>query len=75
LEAEGAAVNFTDYYYDVLKIRYGSPFLAAQEIIDTATEVGPDPMGMPGFVRASNGINEIVYNPATGQVWHMMPIK
>jgi RHS repeat-associated protein len=73
-QAEGSAFKFSQYYYEKL---WGSgrpaPFLAAQEVYDTATTIMPDEI--EGFYRYSNETTEMVYNPTTGEVWHMQPIR
>jgi RHS repeat-associated protein len=71
--AEGTALRFSERYYAKMQTRYGSPFLAAEEILATGVKIGPDPRGKPGFFLYRNGINEVVYNPSSGEVWHMQP--
>jgi filamentous hemagglutinin len=73
-QAEGFAFRFSDSYYSKMEGRFGAPFLTAQEILDTGI-VAPDPLSRMGFVRVTNGINELVYNPSTGEIWHMQPLK
>ncbi|HEX9983226.1 MAG TPA: RHS repeat-associated core domain-containing protein [Thermoanaerobaculia bacterium] len=73
--AEGSSLKFTERYYTKMQARYGSPFIAAEEILETATTVGPDPQGKAGFARYTNGVNEMIFNPTTGEVWHMKKLQ
>ncbi len=74
VDAAGSAFKFRPQYYDRLwDTGRPAPFLAAQEVLETATSVAPDVM--PGFYRYSNGATEMVYNPTTREVWHLQPIR
>jgi RHS repeat-associated protein len=74
VDAAGSAFRFRPQYYDRLwQTGRPAPFLAAQEVLETATSVAPDVM--PGFYRYSNGAAEMVYNPTTREVWHLQPTR
>jgi RHS repeat-associated protein len=73
-EAGGSAVKFSAYYYEKLwSTGRGAPFVQAEEVLRTATRVTPD--RMPGFNRYTNGFMEMVYNPATKEVFHLQMLK
>jgi RHS repeat-associated protein len=73
-QAEGSAFKFSQYYYEKLwSTGRGAPFLQADEVLKTATKVVPD--RMKGFNRYENGSYEMIYNPATKEVWHLQPRK
>jgi hypothetical protein len=73
-QAEGSAFKFSKYYYDKLwSTGRGAPFLQAQEVLQTATTMTADRMA--GFYRYTNSAMEMVYNPKTKEVWHIMPLK
>ena len=71
VDAEGSPFKFTEYYYDKLwNTGRPAPFLQAQEILDTAISIEAD--WMPGFYRYTNEVLEMVYNPTTREVWHIL---
>jgi len=70
VQAEGTSINFPANYYDELwNEGRPAPFLAVQEVLDTATSVVPD--NLPGFFQYTNGVLKLVFNPETGMVWHI----
>jgi len=72
-QAEGSAFKFSKYYYEKLwQTGRPAPFLQAEEALATAKTVTPD--AMPGFYRYVNDVVEMVYNPATKEVWHLAPL-
>lgn len=72
--AEGSAVKFSSYYYSKLwATGRSAPFVQAEEVLRTATGITPD--ARAGFFKYTNGYLEMVYNPATKEVWHLQPIK
>jgi RHS repeat-associated protein len=74
VEAVGSPFRFQEDYYDKLwDTGRGSPFLIAQEVLATATTSVPD--GAPGFIQYTNDFWEMVYNPQTGAVRHLQPIR
>ncbi len=66
---------FSDKYYNQLYAEgRPMPFLVAQEILAGTGGMGvPDPQGMPGFYLYEFGGWEMIYNPDTGEVWHLQP--
>lgn len=58
-----------------LTLRLSRSFLnsSAEEIFATATRVVQDAR-KPGFFKYTNGYAEMVYNPQTKEVWHMMKV-
>ena len=72
-QAEGSAFKFSAYYYEKLwATGRGAPFLQAEEVLATARTVTPDRMA--GFYRYTNEFMEMVYNPTSKEVWHLMPL-
>ncbi|MBF0525444.1 MAG: hypothetical protein HQK56_10155 [Deltaproteobacteria bacterium] len=51
-----------------------APSLVAREVLEGATEAVPDAVKQD-FYRYVFGGWEMVYNPITKEVWHLMPIK
>ena len=73
-EAEGTPFKFSEYYYKRLwSTGRGGPFVQEEEVFKIATTVTPDRMA--GFYRYTNGSMEMVYNPATKEVWHIQPLR
>lgn len=73
-QTEGIPFKFSEYYYNRLwPTGRGAPFLQADEVLKTATAVTPDRMA--GFYRYTNDSMEMVYNPATKEVWHLQPLR
>ena len=74
--AEGSAFKFSKAYYEKLwATGRGAPFLQADEVVRTATSITLDPAGKAGFFRYANEVTEMIYNPVTREVWHLMPIE
>lgn len=69
-------MKISQSYYDRLWSQGRSaPFLQAKEILNSNPKVTPDPRGAPGYFRyESNGL-EMIYNPTSGQIGHIQPIK
>ncbi|WP_254616005.1 VENN motif pre-toxin domain-containing protein, partial [Cupriavidus basilensis] len=73
-ESSGSSFKFSQYYYDRLwSTGRGAPFVQAEEVLKTATNVTID--RKPGFYRYANEAMEMVYNPETREVWHLQPIN
>jgi hypothetical protein len=73
-QAEGLPFRFSRYYYEKLwATGRGAPFLQAEEVLATGRMVGAD--RMTGFYRYTNDYLEMIYNPTTGEVWHIQPIR
>ena len=69
-------LKFSKDYYDRLW-REGrpAPFLQAREVLSSNPRVIPDPRGAPGYFKYEGGGLEMIYNPTTGQVGHIQPIR
>ena len=69
-------MKISQSYYDRLWYQGRSaPFLQAKEILNSNPKVTSDPRGAPGYFKyESNGL-EMIYNPTTGQIGHIQPIK
>ncbi len=68
-------VKFSEYYYERLwNTGRGGPSLVANEILQGSRSAVPDAV-KEGFFRYEFGGWEMVYNPATKEVWHLQPIK
>ncbi len=73
VQAEGSIVKFSVYYYNRLwATGRGAPFLQAEEVLQTATNITQH--RLPGFYRYTNDKLEMVFNPTTGEVWHLQPL-
>lgn len=52
-----------------------APFLQAKEILASNPKITPDPRGAIGYLRyEANGL-ELIFNPETGQIGHIQPVK
>jgi len=72
---EANGFKFSAYYYQKLwATGRGAPGLVAREVFSGATE-GVAVAGKPGFYRYVSGGWEMVYNPVTGEVWHLQPLR
>ena len=69
-------IKFSKSYYECLwSERRPAPFLHAKEVFNSNPKVVPDPRGAPGYFKYEGGGLEMIYNPTTGQVGHIQPIK
>ena len=72
-----------DYYDRLWGISDGSrppggrpaPFLQARSILDSNPKVTLDPKGAPGFFRYEAAGLEMIYNPNTGRLLHIAPVR
>ena len=69
--------KFSASYYERLWSNGGrpAPFLQARAIMDSNPIVTPDPRGAVGYFKYIGAGMEMIYNPTTGQVGHIMPIR
>ncbi|WP_235895006.1 hypothetical protein [Yersinia rochesterensis] len=69
-------LKFSKNYYDRLW-RQGrpAPFVQAKEVLGSNPKIMPDPKGAPGYFKYEGAGLEMIYNPTTGQVGHIQPIK
>ena len=67
--------KFSEYYYNKLwNTGRGAPSLVAKELLQGAKNITPDAV-KNGFYRYELGGWEMIYNPATKEVCHLMPIN
>ena len=84
----GRPINFDGEFYSADGFRFSSsyydklwsngrpaPFLQARSILDSNPRITPDPRGGPGYFRYESSGLEMIYNPTTGQVGHIQPIR
>ena len=68
-------MKMSSYYYNRLwRTGRPAPFVVAREIIENGTKVGPD-AARSGFFKYELGNWEMIYNPATNEIWHLQPFK
>jgi hypothetical protein len=68
-------LKFSEYYYTRLwSSGRGAPSLVAKEILASGVKGVPDAC-KPGFFRYVACGWEMVFNPTTKEVWHLMPMK
>jgi hypothetical protein len=76
---ENNGFKFSEKYYQKLwETGRSAPGFRTEAIINSATKVGADPRGMPGFM---NYVSEtafykpwnVIMNPVTREVWHIGP--
>ncbi|WP_141735241.1 hypothetical protein [Oligoflexus tunisiensis] len=66
--------KFTEYYFKKLsETGRKSPFLTARDVLESGRKMGAD--RKPGFFRYETEYWEMIYNPATREVWHLQPIR
>lgn len=69
-------LKFSKSYYDRLwEQGRPAPFIQAKEVLGSNPKVMPDPRGAPGYFKYEGAGLEMIYNPTTGQVGHIQPIK
>ena len=84
----GKPINFDGTFYSVDGLRFSksyyerlwsqgrpAPFIQAKEILGSNPKVIPDPRGAPGYFKYEGGGLEMIYNPTTGQIGHIQPIR
>ncbi|WP_170161420.1 VENN motif pre-toxin domain-containing protein [Moraxella cuniculi] len=69
-------MKITQSYYNRLW-REGrpAPFVQAREILSSNPRVERDPQGRPSFNRYTTNNLEMIYNPTTGEIWHIQPTR
>ena len=70
---EAAYMKISEAYYNRLWQTGGrpAPFLQAREVLRSNPRVLPDMK--PGFFRYEGAGLELIYNPTTGEIWHIQP--
>ncbi|WP_245490234.1 hypothetical protein [Rhizobium leguminosarum] len=69
--------KFSKAYYERLWSTGGrpAPFLQARAVLDSNPKISADPRGAPGYFRYEGAGLEMIYNPTTGQVGHIQPLR
>ncbi|MDO7904356.1 hypothetical protein ACE1YR_20495, partial [Pseudomonas sp. K1(2024)] len=69
-------LKFSKSYYERLW-RQGHPaaFLQAREVLNSNPKIIPDPRGAAGYFKYEGAGLEMIYNPSTGQVGLIQPIR
>ena len=68
--------RFSRYYYNRLwETGRKAPSLIAREVLEGAGFRGTPVAGKPGFYRYVFGGWEMIFNPTTREVWHLVPTK
>jgi len=86
--AGGRPIEFDGQYYSADRFKFSdryyrylydngrpAPFFQAREVLNSNPRITPDPQGTRGFFRYEGGGLEMIYNPTTGQVIHLQPIR
>ncbi|MGO6814595.1 hemagglutinin repeat-containing protein [Rhizobium leguminosarum] len=70
-------IKFSKAYYERLWSTGGrpAPFLQARAVLDSNPKISADPRGAPGYFRYEGAGLEMIYNPTTGQVGHIQPLR
>ncbi len=69
-------LKFSKSYYDRLWSQgRPAPFIQAKVVLGSNPKITPDPRGAPGYFKYEGAGLEMIYNPTTGQVGHIQPIK
>ncbi|TKI02084.1 VENN motif pre-toxin domain-containing protein, partial [Martelella alba] len=69
-------LKFSKNYYEKLWSQgRPAPFIQAKEVLSSNPKIQADPRGAPGYFRYGGSGLEMIYNPTTGQVGHIQPIK
>ncbi len=69
-------MKFSKSYYEKLWSQGRPvPFIQAREVLNGNPKIEPDPRGAPGYFRYEGAGLEMIYNPKTGQVGHIQPVK
>lgn len=70
--ADGMKIS-QQYYEKLWSNGRPAPFIQAREVLGSNPKVSPDRMS--GFNRYEGAGLEMIYNPKTGEIWHIQPIK
>ena len=72
--ADGFKIS-ESYYNKLWSAGRPAPFLQAREILNSNPRIMLDPKGEPGYFNYEAAGLELVYNPSTGQIRHIQPIR
>jgi hypothetical protein len=68
--------KFSEYYYNKLwSTGRGAPSLVANEVLQGGAKTAVPDALKAGFNKYIHGGWEMIYNPATKEVWHLQPIR
>jgi filamentous hemagglutinin len=68
--------KFSEYYFNKLwSTGRGAPSLVAKEVLEGGAKTAVPDAIKAGFNKYVYGGWEMVYNPATKEVWHLQPIR
>ena len=69
--------KFSSSYYNRLWTTGGrpAPFLQARSVLESNPMITPDPRRAQGYFRYEGAGMEMIYNPTTGQVGHIQPLR
>ncbi|MEE9682582.1 hemagglutinin repeat-containing protein [Lelliottia amnigena] len=69
-------MKFSKSYYEKLWSQgRPAPFIQAREVLNGNPKIESDPRGAPGYFRYEGAGLEMIYNPKTGQIGHIQPVK
>lgn len=69
---ETAGMKISENYYNRLwQEGRPAPFVQAREILENKPRIFSD--SKPGFLRYESLGLELIYNPKTGEIWHIQP--
>ncbi|MBD9402830.1 hemagglutinin repeat-containing protein [Comamonas sp. CMM02] len=69
-------LKFSKSYYERLwQQGRPAPFVQAKEVLASNPKITPDPRGAEGYFRYEGAGLEMIYNPSTGQIGHIQPIR
>ncbi len=63
------------YYSKLWNNGRPAPFVQAREILNSKPKITVDPRGAQGYMRYEGAGMEMIYNPTTGQIRHIQPIR
>jgi hypothetical protein len=68
--------KFSEFYYNKLwNTGRGAPSLVAKEVLEGGAKTAVPDAEKAGFNKYIHGGWEMIYNPATKEVWHLQPIR
>ena len=86
--AGGKPIEFDGQFYSVDGLKFSksyyerlwqqgrpAPFVQAKEVLASNPKITPDPRGAEGYYRYEGAGLEMIYNPSTGQIGHIQPIR
>ena len=69
-------MKFSKSYYERLWTQgRPAPFIQAKEVLNSNPKIEKDPRGAPGYYRYEGVGLEMIYNPSTGQIGHIQPVR